>query len=396
MLLSAPVFAATGISDFRIAVGTVAANPGETVDVSVSFSHNPGIAAFSLKLNYDPAALTPISVAQGTALRIGSITSNLQGESDLSKTGFVSAVWVNPSDFTGDGTVYTVKFRIHESASGDIPVTLSYDIGGIVNQNYEDVEAEIENGSISINPASGTHVPAPPDNTAPPADPNRQDTSFGGASGLAGDAAAGTQGEPSAVVPPQDAANPNAAGWDNPFRDVSDSDWFYDSVKYVCENKWMNGMSEDAFAPQTPVSRAMFATILHRLAKAPAAGASNPFPDVAAGQWYTDAVIWANENGIVLGYGDRFGVNDSITREQIAAILYRYASSKGAGGMDLTAELARYSDFDSISDWAVDAMNWAVAKRIVAGRSATELIPGGLASRAEVAEILRRFAQDLS
>jgi hypothetical protein len=181
--------------------------------------------------------------------------------------------------------------------------------------------------------------------------------------------------------------------WDNPFTDVKAADWFYESVKYVFENKLMNGTSSDSFEPQTSVSRAMFVTILYRLADEPAVSASNVFHDVAAGQWYSDAVIWASANGVVLGYGDTFGVNDNVTREQMATILFRYAAVSGED-INPAATLDKYSDLDRISVWAAPAMEWAVAKGIISGRSATELAPQGAATRAEAATILRRFIDD--
>jgi hypothetical protein len=392
LLLPAFVFVAAETSDFRIAVGAGDADPGGVAEVSVSFSHNPGIAAFSLRMDYDSAILTPVSIARGAVLDVGSVTSNLQSESDSSKLAFVSAVWVNPSNFTGDGVIYTVKFKIHESASGNIPVTVSYEAGGIVNQNYEDIEARIENGNISINPASGTDVPALPDAPSASARADPQ-SARSGEEPHAGDTASETQSGADNAAPSADAADSNTPVWNNPFKDVSDSDWFYDSVRYVCENKLMNGMSDSAFAPQTPVSRAMFATILHRLEGEPAPRARNPFSDVRAGQWYADAIAWASENAIVMGYGDSFGVDNPITREQIATILFRYANSKGvAVGGAITLEA--YTDRDRISDWARDSMRWADARGIITGRAADLLVPDGTATRAEAAEILRRFADD--
>ena len=182
--------------------------------------------------------------------------------------------------------------------------------------------------------------------------------------------------------------------WTNPFSDVSTDDWFYDEVKFVATNGLFNGTGDTVFAPDMTMTRAMFATVLYRLEGEPAVTAENPFDDVEDGEWYTDAVIWANNNGIVEGYGEGiFGTNDDVTREQMAKMLYSYADYKG---YDTTAaaDLAAYTDADEISDWALAAMRWANAEEVITGRTATTLVPLGDATRAEVATIFMRFMED--
>jgi hypothetical protein len=122
----------------------------------------------------------------------------------------------------------------------------------------------------------------------------------------------------------------------------------------------------------------------------------NPFTDVKIGQWYTDAVVWANANNIVTGYGDGlFGTDDNVTREQMAVILYRYAQYKG---YDVTAATALdgYTDASTVSGWARTAMGWANGEGLITGRTATTLAPGGETTRAEVASILMRFVEDMA
>jgi len=134
-------------------------------------------------------------------------------------------------------------------------------------------------------------------------------------------------------------------------------------------------------------------TVLHRLEGSPAVTGANNFTDVKNGEWYTNAVIWANANDIVSGYGNGlFGTNDPITREQMAAILYRYAGYKG---YDVTAaaNLSAYTDAADISGWAEKAMRWANAEGLITGRTTTTLVSGGTATRAEVASILNRFVE---
>lgn len=179
------------------------------------------------------------------------------------------------------------------------------------------------------------------------------------------------------------------------FSDVSESDWFYKGVSYVVENGMMNGMGDDLFAPNAPLTREMLAVVLYNMEKQPESTGVNPFADVKADMWYTDAIVWANANGIVAGYDDStFGLGDSITREQLAAILYRYAQMKG---YDVTekADLTGYADSAAISGYAVEAMQWANANGIVNGMTATTLAPQGTATRAQVATMLMSFCENV-
>jgi len=177
------------------------------------------------------------------------------------------------------------------------------------------------------------------------------------------------------------------------FTDVKESDWFYDAVKFVVENGLFKGTGETTFSPNQPMTRAMLVTVLHNLEGAPEAAGANNFTDVKNGEWYTNAVIWAGTNDIVRGYGNGlFGTNDPITREQMAAILYSYASYKGYD-VTATANFSAYTDAAEISSWAKQAMGWANAKGLITGRTATTLVPGGTATRAEVASILKRFVE---
>ncbi len=178
-----------------------------------------------------------------------------------------------------------------------------------------------------------------------------------------------------------------------PFTDVAVGDWYYDAVAYVYENGLMTGTSGTLFSPNATTTRAMIVTILYRLEGSPVANGSAGFTDVAYGTWYTAAVNWAAANEIVTGYGSgKFGPMDPITREQMAAILFRYADFKG---MDTTAraDLSGYTDAGDISAYAVEAMSWANAEGFITGTTATTLKPQGSATRAQVATILTRYAQ---
>lgn len=176
-----------------------------------------------------------------------------------------------------------------------------------------------------------------------------------------------------------------------PFGDVKSADWFYNDVKYVYEKGMMSGTAADVFAPNATTTRAMIVTILYRLEGSPAVTGTGAFVDVPAGQWYTDAVNWAAANQIVKGTSaTTFAPNDSITREQMAAILYRYAQYKG---YDVTkkADLSGYSDNGQVSAYAKDALAWANAAKLINGVTNTTLAPQGNATRAQVSAILHRF-----
>ena len=176
-----------------------------------------------------------------------------------------------------------------------------------------------------------------------------------------------------------------------PFGDVKSADWFYNDVKYVYEKGMMAGTAADVFAPNATTTRAMIVTILYRLEGSPAVTGTSAFVDVPAGQWYTDAVNWAAANQIVKGTSaTTFAPNASITREQMAAILYRYAQYKG---YDVTkkADLSGYSDNSQVSAYAKDALAWANAAKLINGVTNTTLAPQGNATRAQVSAILHRF-----
>ena len=179
----------------------------------------------------------------------------------------------------------------------------------------------------------------------------------------------------------------------NPFTDISEKDWFYGDVMFVYENGLMLGTSKTLFSPHGTAMRGMMATILWRMEGSPVPKGKNSFTDVEAGKWYADAITWTAENGIFAGYGkDKFGPDDPITREQLAAIFYRYADYKG---YDLTVkgDLDKFKDADKITDYAKTAMQWAVGSGLVKGKSGNLLDPQGTATRAEIAAMLHHFIE---
>lgn len=177
------------------------------------------------------------------------------------------------------------------------------------------------------------------------------------------------------------------------FTDVKESDWFYKGVAYVVDKGVMSGVSENQFDPSGKLTRAMLVQMLYNMESRPACDAENAFIDVPVGQWYTDAVIWANDEKIVSGMGDGlFAPNMEITREQMVVMLYNYAKYKG---YDVTAstDLSKFADNASVSTWAQPAMQWAVAEGYISGMGDSQLAPQGTATRAEIASVIMRFME---
>lgn len=186
-----------------------------------------------------------------------------------------------------------------------------------------------------------------------------------------------------------------AAAGPNPFWDIPASHWAHDEVTYVYENDLMNGTSSTHFSPDARTTRAQVVTVLYRLAGQPAADWANPFWDVPASAWFHDAVTWAWENDITGGVSStHFGAGNAVTREQLAAFLYRYAQDQGYD-TSARADLSGYSDAGLVSSYATEALSWANATGLITGTTATTLSPQGSATRAQVATILSRFCQDV-
>ena len=182
---------------------------------------------------------------------------------------------------------------------------------------------------------------------------------------------------------------------DEPFVDVAEGDWFYDAVVYAYQNELMDGVGGNRFAPNSETTRAQLVTILYRLEGEPAVSGDLPFTDVEAGIWYTDAILWAAQNNIVNGVSDtEFAPGDDLTRQQLVTILYRYAEAKGYD-VSASADLSGYPDADQVQDYAQPAMAWAVAEGIVEGMDGT-LNPAGNATRAQIATILMRFCEGVA
>lgn len=182
------------------------------------------------------------------------------------------------------------------------------------------------------------------------------------------------------------------------FTDLSRNAWYYPAVQFVYQKKLFNGLSEDHFAPMGSVTRAMLSTVLYRLAGAPSVqGTGTQFTDVAVGTWYDTGVRWSAEKGIVKGMGEgSFAPNANVSREQFAAMLYRYAREYAKLSTNEVGNLESFTDSDAISDWAEDGLTWAVGAGILNGDTSGALNPGASASRVEAAAMLQRFAKLLA
>ncbi len=182
-----------------------------------------------------------------------------------------------------------------------------------------------------------------------------------------------------------------------PFTDVAESDWFYDPVVYAYDTGIMTGTSATEFAPNVTMTRAMIVSVLYRLEGSPDLSEGNlgyPYEDVEGDAWYAMPVYWARESGVMAGYSDStFGPNDPITREQLAATLYKYAEYKGED-VSARADLSGYSDAATISDWAEEVLSWANAEGYVNGMTATTIGPQSGATRAQVAAIFQRYLEE--
>ena len=187
-------------------------------------------------------------------------------------------------------------------------------------------------------------------------------------------------------------------GWRTPsYYDVPTTEWYHNAVLYVSEQGMMAG-NNGYFSPNDRLTRGMMAQILYNIEKTPSTGTA-AFPDVTSSDWFANAAAWASAQGFMSGYSNgRFGPNDPITREQLAAILFRYSSTKGYN-VSASAELSTFPDNAATSDWAVSAMRWAVGTGLLSGKTGvagTRLDPTGTATRAEVAQILMNFGTKIA
>lgn len=196
------------------------------------------------------------------------------------------------------------------------------------------------------------------------------------------------------------AADNNENNWNNPFTDVKSNDWYYNAVNYANSNQIMLGVTADLFQPNTPTDRAMIVTTLWRAAGSPKPDSTAPFTDLNAGAYYIDAVAWANENDIVNGIdATHFAPAQEISREQMAAIIYRYAKSQKVDvsqNANNKPDLTAYNDADQIAPYALDSVKWVLDTEIINGKNTFIIAPKDNLTRAEAATFFMRYAQKIT
>ena len=299
-----------------------------------------------------------------------------------------------------DGTT-TYDANTHVKIEKDTTFTAQWSYVPPANPNYKITIGAMENGTVTANPTAAkagvtvTLTPVPDEGYA---------LSTLTVTDRFGDAVRVTENSDGTYTftMPNGQVTVNAtfveteAPVDEPFVDVAEGDWFYDAVVYAYQNELMDGVGGNRFAPNSETTRAQLVTILYRLEGEPTVSGDLPFTDVESGTWYTDAILWAAQNNIVNGVNDtEFAPGDEITRQQLVTILYRYAESKGYD-VSNSADLSGYPDAGQVQDYAQPAMAWAVAENIIQGMEDGTLKPAGNASRAQIATILMRFCEDVA
>ena len=338
---------------------------GATVQYNVELAANPGLAVarFDVVWNESAFALTGVQFNDGV---MPDYATNTSGFGEGRHTFYLGDL-VAKQNFVGTGVLVTLTFKVLNGAEdGEYPVRVTacsdasrYDF---MSYNLETHSPSFVAGSITL--AGAEILPENPD-PIPPVEP-----------------------EP----PVDDPAHENCPS--AKFTDVNQDLWYHHGIDYVIDNGLMNGVGDTLFAPNGTTNRAMIVTILHRLEGTPG-GETASFQDVADGQWYSEAVGWAAANGIVTGYSaDTFGPMNPITREQMAAILYRYAQYKGCNVSE-AAGLEAFGDAGTVSSYAVPALEWAVGAELINGMDGN-LNPKGTATRAQVATILMRFCENVA
>ena len=328
LLLLQPV-SAFGASAVRVRVDDAEARPGSRVDMTVSVSGSPGISGAGFTVNYPDEYMELVDIK---ALSPGSFSKNLDS---------ASFSWLKGTDVKGDFQIALLSFKISPEAEGvyEIGIGLKGGLAGnLTNAAMETVSVRFESGKLSVTACDGA------------------------------------EGCPSQA-----------------FDDLKSSAWYHEAVDFVISRGIMQGVDSRSFAPGLTASRATVVTVLYRLSGERASGEGGVYSDVKPGRWYSDAVSWATENGIVEGYGDgRFGPNHIVTREQLAAMLHRWAEHK-ALDTSPAGSLSAFTDGGKVSSWAKPALEWAVGSGLMEGRSASELAPGGSSTRAELAELMLRW-----
>lgn len=382
-----------------MAQSQLTAENGEIEIVEISHSPAGGTLSLICKYTSDESVTYAVTVSGGTA----DVTEAAEGDTVTvkadNKSGYTFKEWqVEPADVSlADKTAAETTF---EMPAADVKLTAIYTkdgsgdgSGGSSTPAKEEVNVvDTENGDVTVDPEEAKKGEAVTVTPEPDEGYEVDEVKVTDEDGKEVPVTDNGDGTYSFKMPDGPVDVEVTFKDKDGFSDVGPEDWFYEEVLYAVDNGLMNGVGHDLFAPYAPTSRAMIVTILYRMEGEPEAAAAAPFSDVPAGQWYSDAVAWASENGIVLGFPDgTFRPDDIITREQFAAILYRYAQHKGYD-VSARADLSAFADAERVSDWALPAVQWEVGVALFKGDDQGNLRPQDWASRAEAATLFRRFA----
>lgn len=334
-----------------------AVQDGQTIKLTKACAENVTVSrAVKFTLNKDGKGFT------------GSISAG-------SRYSVTSAVDSNDSN----KTTYTVTYVGGSSSSGSTPTTYAVNVNAATNGAVAADKKTASKGTtvtVTASPSKGYVVDA-----VKVVDKDGKDVAV---TGKDGKYVFTMPGSAVTVTGTFKAETPVAL----PFTDVKSGDWFYPAVQYAYAQGLMTGTSATTFAPNGTMNRAMIVTVLYRLEKSPAVTGASKFTDVPVGQWYSDAVAWAAANKMVNGYDETtFGPMNAVTREQMAAILFRYEQAKGLENVTLEENLNRFPDQNKISAYAIPALQWAVGQKIINGNADGTLDPTGTATRAQVAQI---------
>lgn len=364
-----------------------------TIELSVAISGNSWICGCSFNLIYDNSKL---KYAQHTVEDLISNTANFVN--DKYEENAIRVNWAGINELEQGGTVLKFTFDVLETASGNAEFKI--DKLKMANAQGETIESTFSNVVVTI---SEVEEETPEDNTETD---NTDETTNGSNSGnsynggYSGSSNSGKGNSLSNDKQDEENIEYEEAPVEEPdyevfllsFNDVDETQWFYDSVKFVNYLGLMSGVSEKEFAPQSNLTRGMLVTILYRLSDEPECGEPE-FRDVKSDAWYSKGIAWAAENAIVNGVGDgMFAPDTNITREQIAVIMYNFSKFHEIDVSE-KAEKLGYSDVSEISEWANDAMEWAVGYGLISGKGDGILDPKGNATRAEIATILMRYIE---
>lgn len=409
LIATAPTALAVGDGG-TFQVSDTAGEAGETVTVTVSVENNPGIIAAAMRIDYDSEKLELVAV-QDEKLLTGTATFSQNYMADPYYVSWNDALAAENTK--SDGVLVTLTFRIREDCpSGDYEIGLSFRPGDVFNKDLQNQPFTAVSGTVVVSNSADSNSggaemeettkpdetkPGNTDNVGTTKPGNTGNTGNGGNLGNTGSSGNSGNQKPAPAAPETPVEHPvvtvQPTGSTYPlYRDLAETSWYRESVEFMLEKGYMNGVATDRFDPEGKVSRAQLVTILYRAAGEPTITGRVGFTDVEYGSWYDKAVTWSSFAGVVTGVGEnRFAPQQNITREQLAVMLYRYSGSPVVRG----EHLAGFSDAASISSYAKTAMNWAVEQGILTGDGG-KLSPGATATRVQAAAMLTRYLKAAS